>query len=90
MVENVPTSPLSKADDPALDHPIWSALTGGHKEIALGGDLARRYESNIAQLGAMRETTPQGFDALTSLIPEDGQIVLLTLDKIASRPPAAR
>jgi ribosomal protein S18 acetylase RimI-like enzyme len=82
----VSSAQLAEADELALDHPIWSALTGHHQEIALGGHGARRYPPEIGPLAAMREATPENFDALAALIPADDHVALFTVDRVAPPP----
>lgn len=50
-----------------LDNSIWSALTGTHRALALGTDVARRYRPDISPLSALREPSAQAFDDLASL-----------------------
>lgn len=77
---------ISKSDERALDRPIWSALAGPHKHLALGGALARRYPASIAPFAAMSEATAESLAELTSLIPAHGRVALFTVDKIAPPP----
>ena len=69
-----------------LDHPIWTALTGEQKALAQGNGFALRYPAEIAPFAAMREPTPQAFEALRELIPERGSAILFTVDEIAPPP----
>jgi ribosomal protein S18 acetylase RimI-like enzyme len=77
---------LSEADEEALDHPIWSALAGVQKELALGDRLARRYPASISPLAAMSEATPKAFESLTVLIERDGPVALFTVEKTTPPP----
>lgn len=79
-------SALSETEEHSLDRPIWSALTGAHRELALGGDLARRYPPEIGPLAALSESTPAAFHALSGLIPQSEQVALFTPDPISPPP----
>jgi len=46
---------LSPALHASLDRPVWSALEGGHRHLALGGPLARRYPREIDPFAVMGE-----------------------------------
>ena len=52
----------------ALDNPVWSCLTTRHAHLAQGGDLARRYPTDISSIAAVRETTPANVTALAALV----------------------
>jgi hypothetical protein len=45
------------ADPKQLERPPWSALTTTHSDFALGNDLARRYQPDIAPMAAIREVS---------------------------------
>jgi ribosomal protein S18 acetylase RimI-like enzyme len=51
----------------ALDRPVWSALTSRQAELALGGDLARRFAPEYGPFGAAAEPSPQAWAALLAL-----------------------
>jgi predicted GNAT family acetyltransferase len=72
-------------DDPALDHPIWAALTTGNKALAQGGPLAWRYPLDVAPFAAISDTAPEALEALRAVIPPEGLVALFTVDKV--RPP---
>jgi len=57
-----------------LDNPVWSSLTTGHRELARGEGLARRYPSDISPLSALREPTEAAFADLRALT-APGEIV---------------
>ena len=48
-----------------LDQPVWSALDGGHRHLALGGQLARRYPREIGPFAALADGTST--DAIVAL-----------------------
>ncbi|MEU4365335.1 GNAT family N-acetyltransferase [Promicromonospora sp. NPDC023987] len=56
-------------DDPVLDDPAWSALTGAHAHLAEGGDLARRYPADVSPFAAVRTWDDPGvWDAVVDLV----------------------
>jgi len=60
--------PLSPALHAALDRPVWSALDGGHRHLALGGPLARRYPCEIGPFAAIADDSLAAWDALAALL----------------------
>ncbi|MGN7862491.1 GNAT family N-acetyltransferase [Microbacterium sp. 22303] len=55
--------------DHVLDNPAWHALTGPHAAFALGGDLVRRYPSDVAPFVAVRTwEDPTVWQALAELV----------------------
>lgn len=60
-------------DDPALDNPSWSALTGAHAHLAEGDDLARRYPADVSPITGVRSWTDPGvWDAIAALVGPGG------------------
>lgn len=41
--------------DPVLDNAAWSALTGRHASLAIGGDLVRRYPADVSPIIGVRD-----------------------------------
>ncbi|MCQ0031396.1 GNAT family N-acetyltransferase [Burkholderia glumae] len=62
------TLPTPDAALSHLDNAIWRALTTCQAGIALGGDLARRFEPAISPFGALAADTPQAWRALAALM----------------------
>jgi predicted GNAT family acetyltransferase len=77
---------LSAADLVALDHPIWSALQTGHRHLAIGDELARRYPIDVSPFAAMRDASPEAYAALHALLPPEHTAFLCTTEPLA--PPA--
>jgi predicted GNAT family acetyltransferase len=75
---------LSPALHAALDRPVWSALSGGHDRLALGGPLAKRYPREIGPFAALADDSPEAWDALAALLLPGEAAMLVTL-----LPPAA-
>lgn len=51
-----------------LDNPIWHALNTWQAGIALGGELARRFQPAISPFGALAADTPEAWRALAALM----------------------
>jgi len=56
------------ADETQLERPPWSALTTTHAKFALGNDLARRYQPDVAPMAAIREVSEDCLQALSELM----------------------
>ena len=56
------------ADEKQLERPPWSALTTSHARFALGDDLARRYQRDVAPMAAIREVSEDCLHALSELM----------------------
>jgi ribosomal protein S18 acetylase RimI-like enzyme len=54
-----------------LDNPIWTALTTKQAQVAHSNALARRFQPEMALLGALAANTAMAFDSLTQLIQRD-------------------
>lgn len=62
-----------------LDHPIWHALNTTHAHFAIGNDFAKRYPADVSPLAAIREQTPQAYNALGELLDEE-EVAVFFLD----------
>lgn len=65
-----------------LDHPIWSALTTRQRDLAEGGDLARRYPVAMTPFADMVDTSPKAFAALGALMSDQDIAVLFTPEPV--------
>lgn len=55
-------------DDPVLDNPIWSALTGADRHLSEGGKRARRYQPGVSPFtGVCDERDPGAWAELAEL-----------------------
>jgi predicted GNAT family acetyltransferase len=72
--------PVSPALHAALDRPVWSALNGGHRHLALGGPLAMRYPREIGPFAAILDDSPDAWHALAALLLPGEAAMLVTLD----------
>lgn len=80
--------PSSKVEQShLLDNPIWSALTGRQKMLAEGGELARRYPTQMVPFAGLANTSAESFADLRSLMAPADRAVLFTTDKVT--PPSA-
>lgn len=71
---------LSPALQSALDRPVWSALSGGHRHLALGGEAARRYPRTIGPFAALADASPEAWTALAALLDPGEAVMLVTPD----------
>lgn len=71
---------LSPALHAALDRPVWSALEGGHRHLALGGPPARRYPREIGPFAALADDSPAAWEALAALLLPGEAAMLVTPD----------
>jgi predicted GNAT family acetyltransferase len=55
----------------------WITLTQMHQQFSLGGDLARRYLSDISPFAAIREVSSEAFEALEVISEPDDVLVLM-------------
>jgi len=71
---------LSTSLQSALDRPVWSALSGGHRQLALGGELARRYPRTIGPFAALGAGSLDAWAALAALLEPGEAVMLVTPD----------
>lgn len=81
-MKNLPPDSTLKA---ALDHPVRSALAGGHRHLALGGPLAQRYPREIGPFAAVAEEaiaddSHAAWPALAALLLPGEAVMLVTPD----------
>lgn len=64
-----------------LDNPAWHALTGPHASFAIGNDLVRRYDPEVAPFVAVRTwDDPHVWQALAELVGPGAEIGLSGAD----------
>jgi GNAT superfamily N-acetyltransferase len=68
-----------------LANPIWNSLSTEQAQLALGGDLARRYPPDIGPLSGIREPSTACYEALAPLGLETPVVLF---DPAPIRPPA--
>jgi len=56
---------------------VWRSLTTTHAPLSEGGDLARRFDPQVAGFVAIADTSPEAWAALADLV-GPGEIVLLS------------
>jgi GNAT superfamily N-acetyltransferase len=54
--------------DHLFANPIWSALHGPHRHLAIGGELACRYPADVAVFAALAEPTEAAMEQLRLLL----------------------
>ena len=59
-----------------LDTLIWQSLTTHHARFAEGGDLARRFDPEVAGFVAIADDTPAAWAALADLVGPGEQVLL--------------
>ncbi|MBS7563729.1 GNAT family N-acetyltransferase [Mucilaginibacter sp. Bleaf8] len=64
-----------------LDNPIWSALNTGNKHLALGNDLAKHFESDVALFVAVKNNEREAYQALWNMIEHDQTVVAFSKEK---------
>jgi predicted GNAT family acetyltransferase len=72
------STPVSLANVALLDNAIWHALTTEQAYLAQGNELARRFPRDISPFAAMRDTSPEAYQALAELLA--GDIVAVSFD----------
>ncbi|RXZ73250.1 GNAT family N-acetyltransferase [Agromyces albus] len=69
-----------------LDRPVWSALTTRQRDLAVGDDLARRFDPEIGPFAAVAADDPEHLARLGELVAAHGPVVLLQRDAIPLPP----
>ena len=69
-----------------LDNPIWNALNTEHKDVAVGGELARRYPADIGPLSGLVEQSPAAYEQLRALTGSGGMVALFLESPSEGRP----
>jgi predicted GNAT family acetyltransferase len=59
-----------------LDNPIWHSLNNAHKDFAIGGDLAKRYLTDVVGASGLKENTEAAFTELATICPEGATAVV--------------
>jgi GNAT superfamily N-acetyltransferase len=63
-----------------LDNPIWNSLSTAHRNLALGGELAKCYPAEIGPLSGLAEQTPVAYEALRAIV-APGAVQVLFLEE---------
>ncbi len=61
-----------------LDNPAWHALRARQSAFGEAGELAARYRPEVSPIGAVRESTPDAFEALASMCGAEPVAVIST------------
>ena len=72
------SAPAPLAHGALLDNAIWHALSTEQAYLAQGNDLARRFPREISPFAAIRDTSPEAYQALAELL--DGDTVAVSFD----------
>jgi len=65
---------VSHLPEALFSNPVWHALEGPHRHLALGNGIARRYPADVAPFAALAEPSRAALDRLAELI-EPGESV---------------
>jgi predicted GNAT family acetyltransferase len=66
------------ADVALLDNAIWHALATEQAYLAQGNELARRFPRDVSPFAAIRDTSPESYEALAELL--DGDTVAVSFE----------
>jgi ribosomal protein S18 acetylase RimI-like enzyme len=69
-----------------LDRAAWNALQTAHADLAEGGPLARRYPPSIVPFAAVRDASPESWEALANLLSGDETAAIVELSPISIPP----
>lgn len=70
-------------DFAVLDNPSWHALTGPHEHFAIGGDLVRRYQPDVAPFLAVRSWDDPGvWAAIVDLVGHRAEVSISGADPV--------
>jgi predicted GNAT family acetyltransferase len=72
------SAPAPLAHVALLDNAIWHALSTEQAYLAQGNDLARRFPREISPFAAIRDTSPEAYQALAELL--DGDTAAVSFD----------
>lgn len=70
--------------DHALDNPVWHAITGPQRDLALIADdaAAGRFEPEVSVFGALADLRPASWAALSSVLDGENVVGLLRPDEV--------
>ena len=63
-----------------LDRPVWNALTTRQRDLAVGDELARRFDPEVGPFAAVAHDDVEHLARLGELVAEHGRAVLLQRD----------
>jgi predicted GNAT family acetyltransferase len=70
-----------------LDRPVWNALTSRQAHLALGErDRFLRFPADIEPFGATRDNSNEQLAGLAEMMPLDGHVALVEVDKFPAPP----
>lgn len=69
-----------------LDRPVWSALATRQRDVAIGDDLARRFDPAIGPFAAVASDDAAHLTRLAELIGHHGPVVLLQRGEVPMPP----
>ncbi|PUZ20921.1 FR47-like protein [Chitinophaga costaii] len=64
-----------------LDNPVWSALTSGNNNLALGNEAVKYFPGEVSSFAAIAAFDPANFQRLYDIIPFKTPIAIFTINK---------
>lgn len=64
-----------------LNNPVWSSLTGGNTDLAIGNDKAKRYQPGISPFVAVARHDFEHYQALRELVSPKETVAVFTTNK---------
>lgn len=65
-----------------LDRPVWSSLSTAHAGMALGDELARRYQPEVNRFASARDDSEAALQALAQLVQPSDPVFILQVPQI--------
>jgi predicted GNAT family acetyltransferase len=69
-----------------LDRPVWESLVTHHRPLALGGELARRFQRDVNLFASARDDGKDAQEALSALVGTGESIYILQVPPISVPP----
>lgn len=64
-----------------LNNPVWSSLTSGNADLAIGDNKAKRYQPGVSPFAAVAQNDFEHYQALKKLFPLNETVAVFTTDK---------
>jgi predicted GNAT family acetyltransferase len=64
-----------------LNNPVWSSLTSGNADLAIGTDKAKRYQPGISPFVAVAQNDLEHYKALKELVPNNETVAVFTTEQ---------
>lgn len=60
-----------------MENPVWASLNGVLKDLSVGNDLARRFQTDVNVFAGTRDRSDTATAALYHILPEGGSVYLM-------------